>query len=444
MVMMHDPNWTGPGLGPMIDVPSASEGTVYQQVKTEVSRIDNGDGTFTVTYRDSTDPNAPTYTETVGTKTVAPDLTNVTNLFMGLGPRVEGAVKTYIDEVYAGVQSGKYSVADAENALKIIGLQADQGMTGAYGTAQGVVAVALKDDGSNDGSNDNSSTGDEFATATSIIQNVLKFYGMDDPRLLADVKRALADRRLTETSTVDDIGIQLRESAAFQERFSANEVRRKANKPAYSVSQYLQLESAYRNTLLAAGMPADFYNTPEDFSNFIANDISPDEIKARVDQGYASVKNADPAVVNELKSMYGLDDSTLAAFFVDPARTKDAVVRAARAAEVASQARQQAGISLGAPAAELLVQQGVTQDVARQGFSEVAQLQELTRPLQGEQALTQEELIAGKLGTNAAAAQRVAKTQRRRTATFQEGGSFAEQNSLTQSNRNVGLTTVGQ
>ena len=281
-------------------------------------------------------------------------------------------------------------------------------------------------------------------TASSILQATLKYYGMDNPQLLLDVKSALADRRLTASSTMDDIGIQLRESAAFQERFSANDARRKANKPAYSVSQYLQLESSYRNTLLAAGMPKDFYDTPEDFSNFIANDISPDEIKARVDQGYASVKNADPAVVNELKSLYGLDDSTLAAFFVDPNRTKDAVVRAARAAEVASQARQQAGITLGAPAAELLVQQGVTQDIARQGFTEVAQLQELTRPLQGEQALTQEELVAGTLGTNAAAAQRVAKTKRRRTATFQEGGGFAQQNSLNQPNRNVGLTTVGQ
>lgn len=283
------------------------------------------------------------------------------------------------------------------------------------------------------------STTSDIETASDILQATLKYYGMDNPQLLADVKTALADRRLTASSSLDDIGIQLRESAAFRERFAANETRRAAKKPAYSVSQYLQLESSYRNTLLSAGMPADFYNTPEDFSNFIANDISPDEVKARVDQGYAAVKNADPKVVNELKTLYGLDDGTLAAFFVDPARTKDQVLRAARAAEVASQARQQAGISLGASAAELLVQQGVTQDVARQGFTKVAQLQELTRPLQGEQALTQEELVAGSLGTNAAAAQRVAKTQRRRKAGFEAGGGFAQSQQS-----NIGLTTVGE
>jgi hypothetical protein len=409
MVMMRDPSWTGPGLGPMIDVPTPEE--LQQEFDTF---YDYRNSLLTPAPGD----NAP--------KEV--DVSSITDQYYNVGGRVTGAVQTYLDEIYAGAKTGQYSVSDVQNALNIVNEQANLGMTGAYGAAQGVVAVPPSDDGSDD---EIVETVDEFATATSILQSVLKFYGMDDPRLLADVKLALAQRRLTETSNIDDIGIQLRESVAFQERFSANEVRRAAKKPVYSVSQYLQLESSYRNTLLAAGMPEDFYNSPEDFANFIANDISPDEIKSRVDLGYASVKNADPAIVNELKTMYGLDDSTLAAFFIDPSRTKDAVVRAARAAEVASQARQQAGISLGVSAAELLVQQGVTQEEARQGFAQVSQLQELTRPLQGEKPLTQEELIAGKLGTNAAATQRVAMTQRRRKAGLEGGGK-------------VELTTVGQ
>jgi hypothetical protein len=279
----------------------------------------------------------------------------------------------------------------------------------------------------------------DIESVTTIIEGTLKYYDMATPELLDDVKLAVADRRLTASSGINDIGIQLRDSKAFKERFAGNEKLRDAKKPVYSVLQYLQLESEYRSNLLAAGMPADFYSSQADIANFIGNQNSPDEIKDRVALGYAAVKNADPKVVNELKSMYGLDDGTLAAFFIDPVRTKDQVLRAARAAEVASQARQQAGISLGAPAAELLVQQGVTQEEARQGFAQVSQLQELTRPLQGEQALTQEELVAGSLGTNAAAAQRVAKTQRRRKAGFETGGGFAQSQQS-----NIGLTTVGQ
>ena len=268
-------------------------------------------------------------------------------------------------------------------------------------------------------------------TASSILAATLKYYGMDDPALLADVKTALADRRITGASTIDDIGIQLRESEAFKRRFAANEARRAANKPAYSVSQYLQLESSYRQVLNAAGMPSDFYNDKEDFETFISNDISPDEIQYRVQQGYAAVKNADPAVVNELKTLYGLDEGTLAAYFIDPNKTKDAVVRSARAAEVAAQARKQADIGLSAAQAEQLVLGGVTEQQAQQAFSDVRSLQELTRPIAGEQALTQEELIQGATGVNAAAQQRVAKTARRRQATFQGGGQ-------------TGLGTVGE
>jgi len=268
-------------------------------------------------------------------------------------------------------------------------------------------------------------------TASSILAATLKYYGMDDPALLSDVKTALADRRITGASTIDDIGIQLRESEAFRKRFAANEARRFANKPAYSVSQYLQLESSYRQVLNAAGMPKDFYNNQEDFESFIANDISPDEVQYRVQQGYAAVQNADPIVVNELKTLYGLDEGTLAAYFIDPNKTKEAVVRSARAAEVAAQARRQAGIGLTATQAEELVQAGVTEQQAQSAFGDVRALQELTRPLAGEEAITQQDLIQGVTGTNAAAAQRVARTARRRRATLEAGGQ-------------VGLGTVGE
>lgn len=268
-------------------------------------------------------------------------------------------------------------------------------------------------------------------TASSILAATLKYYGMDDPALLQDVKTALADRRITGASTIDDIGIQLRESDAFKRRFAANEARRAANKPAYSVSQYLQLESAYRQVLNSAGMPKDFYGNSEELQTFIANDISPDEVQYRVQQGYAAVKNADPIVVNELKTLYGLDEGTLAAYFIDPNKTKEAVVRSARAAEVAAQARKQAGIGLTATQAEELVQAGVTEQQAQSAFGDVRALQELTRPLAGEEAITQQDLIQGVTGTNAAAAQRVAKTARRRRATLEAGGQ-------------VGLGTVGE
>ena len=268
-------------------------------------------------------------------------------------------------------------------------------------------------------------------TATSILQSTLRYYGLDDAQLVTDIKTALADRRITGASSLDDIGIQLRESEAFKRRFSANDARLAAKKPAYSVTQYLQLESAYQQALNVTGMPTDFYDTYNDFQTFIANDISPEEIQFRIQQGFQAVKNADPTVVNELKTLYGLDESTLAAYFIDPTRTKETVLKAARASEIAAQSRKQAGIGLNVSQAESLATQGVTESQAQQGFAQIKQQEQLLRPTMGENALTQEELIAGTFGTSGAATQRVATTRRRRQATFEGGGQ-------------TGLGTVGQ
>ena len=262
-------------------------------------------------------------------------------------------------------------------------------------------------------------------TATTILQSTLKYYGLDDPQLVTDIKTALAERRITGASNIDDVGVQLRESEAFQRRFAANAARLAAKKPAYSVTQYLQLESAYRQALNVTGMPKDFYDSPEDFQTFIANDISPDEIQYRIQQGFEAVKNADPTVVNELKTLYGLDDNMLAAYFIDPNKTKEAVVKSARAAEIAAQARQQAGIGLNVGQAESLATQGITESTAQAGFAQIKQQEQLLNPLAGEDALTQEELIAGTFGTSGAATQRVATTQRRRKAAFETGGQTA-------------------
>lgn len=268
---------------------------------------------------------------------------------------------------------------------------------------------------------------DDNETATTILTNTLKFYGLDEPELVNEIRTALANRTITGSSTVDEIGIQLRESPAFKRRFAANEARRAAGKPVYSVTQTLLLESQYRKNLRDSGMPPGFYDDPTSLQNFLINDISPDEILARVTQGYQAVRNADPTVINELKTLYNLDDGSIAAFFVDPTKAQDNILRAARAAEVAAQARKQAGIGLTAQTAEELVRQGISETEAQAGFTTYKQQESLYRPLMGEEELTQQQAIAGTLGTSAEAAQRIATRKRRRKGTFEAGGKVSLQ-----------------
>ena len=344
-----------------------------------------------------------------------PQAVNPNLVYEASGLYGDTATSQYIRDLQAGVNVGAGTVEQRNAALNILIEQGKQAQTAAANvprTTSSATSVVPSD------SNE---------TATTILTNTLKFYGLNEPELVNEIRAALANRTITGASSVDEIGIQLRESPAFQRRFAANEARRAAGKPVYSVTQTLLLESQYRKNLRDSGMPAGFYDDPTSLQNFLINDISPDEILSRVTQGYQAVRNADPTVINELKTLYNLDDGSIAAFFVDPAKAQDNILRAARAAEIGAQARKQAGIGLTAQTAEELVRQGINESEAQAGFTTSKQQESLYRPLMGEEEITQEEAIAGTLGTSAEAAQRVGTRKRRRKGTFEAGGKVSLQ-----------------
>ena len=352
--------------------------------------------------------------------TAAPAAVNPNLVTEASGLYGDTATSQYIRDLQAGVNVGAGTIEQRNAALNILIEQGKQ--------AQATRTAAAATNVSRTTSSATSVVpSDSNETATTILRKTLEFYGLDEPELVNEIRAALANRTITGSSTVDEIGIQLRESPAFKRRFAANEARRAAGKPVYSVTQTLLLESQYRKNLRDSGMPPGFYDDPTSLQNFLINDISPDEILARVTQGYQAVRNADPTVINELKTLYNLDDGSIAAFFVDPTKAQDNILRAARAAEVAAQARKQAGIGLTAQTAEELVRQGVTESEAQAGFTTYKQQESLYRPLMGEEELTQQQAIAGTLGTSAEAAQRVATRKRRRKGTFEAGGKVSLQ-----------------
>jgi hypothetical protein len=270
------------------------------------------------------------------------------------------------------------------------------------------------------------------------LKAILTYYGLGT---LADVlsARIVDDPTLVENPTV--LLSSVRDTTEYKKRFKGNEKRRVAGLPELSPADYVGLENSFRDTLRANSLPKGFYDTQDDFANFIGQDISPNELNARVSQGYNAVMQAEPGTKAELKQLYGLSDGDIAAFFIDPTRFNQSdAIKKAQAAQVASEARRQAGFTLDATAAEALATEGITRGQAQQGFQQIGATQELLgMNLQGETALTQAEQIAGTFGTNQAAAQRIATRRRKRQATFEQGGGFAGAQTGT-----TGLGTVGQ
>ena len=251
--------------------------------------------------------------------------------------------------------------------------------------------------------------------------------------------------RLQEDDTLADnkdvLLNSIRDTPEYKQRFKANDIRRSRGLPELSADDIVNLENSFRDTLRANSLPRGFYDTQDDFANFIGSDVSPQELNARVSQGYNAVLQAEPGTKAELQRLYGLNDGDIAAFFIDPERFNQSdAIKKAQAAQTASEARRQAGITLTTQQAEALATEGVTRQEAQQGFAAIGAQQELFQAgMEGEQAISQQEQIAGTFGTNAEARQAIARRRRSRQAGFEAGGGFAARQS-----EQTGLTTIGE
>lgn len=264
------------------------------------------------------------------------------------------------------------------------------------------------------------------------LRSILDYYGLSG---LTDTlsERIIDDPTLTDNATV--LLATVRDTPEYKTRFKGNDARRARGLPELAPLDYVRLEESYRETLRANSLPRGFYDTEADFANFIGSNVSPAELNTRISQGYNAVLNAEPGTKEELKRLYGLQDADLAAFFLDPERfTQSEAVKKAQAAQAAFEARTQAGFELTTAESEALARQFGTQtaEAARQGFTQIGATQELLgTTLQGEEALTREEVIAGTFGTRREAAQRIASRRRQRQAAFEAGGGFAGQGQAT-------------
>lgn len=282
--------------------------------------------------------------------------------------------------------------------------------------------------------------------ALDIIKKTLAYYGLSDQDFLNEVANQWQTKKITPDMSIDQIGVVMADTDAFKKRFPANEALKAAGKARYSVSQYLQLEGDYARQMRARGIPQGFYDSPQDFQNLIAQEVSPDELGARLEVGFQAVKQASPQVINEFKRLYGVSEGDLAAYFIDPERARPTfdqyeARRQAQAAAISAQAQTQAQMQLGAQQAEALVRAGISEEQAQAGFQAIGEQQGLfAAQMAGEQAVTAEEQIGATFGTNAQARQAIQQRRRRRQAAFEGGGGFAGQGA----GAVTGLTTVGE
>ena len=169
-------------------------------------------------------------------------------------------------------------------------------------------------------------------------------------------------------------------AVAMQTRFAGNAARIKAGLAPLSPAEYLATERSYRQVLSSAGLPSGFYDQTSDFTKFISQDISPTELKSRVDLASDAVTNADPFYRQSLQQQYGLSTGDMIAHVLDPSVALPILQKQAAAVSFGAEAQRQ-GLVVNNATAMLYGAQNISQAQAAQGFKTIAEM------LPSEQAL---------------------------------------------------------
>jgi hypothetical protein len=277
--------------------------------------------------------------------------------------------------------------------------------------------------------------------ALQIIKDEFASYGIEG---LADVLFNLITENTNARGEVASATVRsgLRSSETYKKRFAGNELRAKkvaemtaqgkmipAGAGPLSEASYIEAEIGYRETLRKYNLPVGFYDDSADFVNLIGNDIRPDELDSRAQLAQQAVSAANPAIKQQLKTLYGVEENQIMSFFLDPEKAQN-VVKAGNVATIAGTA-QQAGITLSAQEAELLAEKtapGATSAISAAGLSEglvgKAGLEQAS--VSGEvSGVTGVELVGAAAG-DATAEAKVKKEREKRQAEYQAASGMAE------------------
>lgn len=167
----------------------------------------------------------------------------------------------------------------------------------------------------------------------------------------------------------DTVSLLLQDTPEYKERFAANEIRRKAGMSVLNPAEYLATENSYRQIMRQAGLPAGFYDTNSDFTNFLGGDVSPTELQDRVNLATQASTLANPAMKQALEQM-GIGQGDVAAYFLDQKKAIPFIQKAAAKAAIGAEALQR-GLQFDQQYAEELATSGISRDQAAQAYAKI-------------------------------------------------------------------------
>jgi len=219
--------------------------------------------------------------------------------------------------------------------------------------------------------------------AYALLEDTFRSYGLDS---LVPVIKGYMQQNLGPNQAT----LALKQTPEYQARFAGNTARIKAGLNALSEATYLNLENQYSEAFTGYGQKA--LASKAQFATLIGNDISPVELKDRLDMAVSQVQQADPTVMASLRTYYpNITDANLVSYFLNPEETLPALTRQVQAADIGAAAAQQ-GLTANKTTAEGLAAYGTTYAQAQAGYGKIAEV------LPGSQRLSA--IYGGQTGIN--------------------------------------------
>lgn len=203
----------------------------------------------------------------------------------------------------------------------------------------------------------------EQRNAFEALNNIFSSFGLGSlaPKIFDFIQKGYS---------ADTIQILLQDTPEYKQRFAGNELRRQRGLPVLAPNEYLSVESSYRQLMRQAGLPEGFYDSPSDFNDFIGKDMSPTELKSRVDMAAHAAELANPAEKRALEELYGVDTSHLTAYFLDQERSLPMLQRQAAAAALGAEALKR-GLQANREFLEYTAGAGTTVQQAAQAYAQI-------------------------------------------------------------------------
>lgn len=167
----------------------------------------------------------------------------------------------------------------------------------------------------------------------------------------------------------DTLSLALSQTDAYKTRFAGNALRAKQGLPELTPAQYIATEEQYSNILRAYGLPAGFYDSHEDFTKLIGNDLSPAELQTRAQVAHDEYTNAPDEVKNLWGQYFGKGD--ILAALLDPDVATSVVQDRGNQVAIGGAAAQQ-GIFVNQARAQQFQQAGVTLAGAQKAYQQIA------------------------------------------------------------------------